>query len=90
MLPYFSSFVSTDQDAENLERYIQWADGLVVVYSITSKHSFNYAKNLLQEVSELQKTRDTHEAPVVLVGNKNEMERYRWVDRELPPRVALA
>ncbi|XP_033634953.1 ras-like protein family member 12 [Asterias rubens] len=68
-------------DAENLERYIQWADGLMVVYSITSKHSFNYAKNLLLEISELQKSRETHEAPVILVGNKNEMERYRQVSK---------
>lgn len=67
------------QDEENLERYTQWADGLVIVYSITSKLSFQNAKYLLQEVSELQKTRDTHDAPVMLVGNKNEMERYRYV-----------
>lgn len=69
------------EDEENLERYTQWADGLVIVYSITSKLSFQNAKYLLQEVSELQKTRDTYDAPVMLVGNKNEMERYRQVSK---------
>ncbi|XP_072050627.1 ras-like protein family member 12 [Amphiura filiformis] len=69
------------EDEENLERYTQWADGLVVIYSITSKISFQNAKNLLQVISELQKTRETHDAPVMLVGNKNEMERYRQVSK---------
>lgn len=67
------------QDSENLERYLRWSDAVVVVYSITSKQSYQHAKGLFQEIAELQKTKEIHEFPVVVLGNKNEMERYRWV-----------
>lgn len=69
------------EDSENLERYLRWSDAVVVVYSITSKQSYQRAKGLLQEIAELQKTKEIHECPVVLLGNKNEMERYRQVSK---------
>ncbi|XP_030832920.1 ras-like protein family member 12 [Strongylocentrotus purpuratus] len=69
------------EDTESLTRYINWADCLVIVYSITSKQSFSQAKELLQELSDSQKARNAHELPIVLLGNKNEMERYRQVSK---------
>ncbi|XP_071488473.1 ras-like protein family member 12 [Diadema setosum] len=72
---------TVNEDAESLGRYVTWADCLVVVYSITSKQSFQQAKELLQELTEFQKARETHELPIVLLGNKNEMERYRQVSK---------
>ncbi|XP_071952802.1 ras-like protein family member 12 [Antedon mediterranea] len=71
------------QEARDIERYLDWSDGLLVVYSITSKQSFNEAKQLLQDVFELQKNNgESTEIPVALIGNKNEMERYRQVSKD--------
>ncbi|XP_063955415.1 ras-like protein family member 12 [Lytechinus pictus] len=72
---------TVQEDTESLMRYINWADCLVIVYSITSKQSFQQAKILLQELSDSQKARDAQELPIVLLGNKNEMERYRQVSK---------
>ncbi|XP_033120766.1 ras-like protein family member 12 isoform X2 [Anneissia japonica] len=71
------------QETRDIERYLDWSDGLMVVYSITSKQSFDEAKQLLHDVSELQKNNgESTEIPVALIGNKNEMERYRQVSKD--------
>jgi len=58
-----------------------WADGLVLVYSITDRSSFNYVKQVWQHVQDL---RGTHgkEVPMVLLGNKGDMVHLRQVSSE--------
>lgn len=58
-----------------------WADGFVLVYSITDRSSFNYVKQVWQHVQDL---RGTHgkEVPMVLLGNKGDMVHLRQVSSE--------
>ncbi|XP_075211528.1 ras-related and estrogen-regulated growth inhibitor-like protein [Lycorma delicatula] len=63
---------------------VQWADGCVVVYSITDKQSFSYAVEALEN---LQKLRPVSSVPVTLLGNKADLEHLREVD-EIEGRTA--
>ena len=64
------------QDAQNVERYLRWTHGLIVVYSVTNRRSFDTALDLLEQV--MQCLRQMHkELPVILVANKIDLERYR-------------
>lgn len=63
---------------------VQWADACVVVYSITDKHSFEYALDALEN---FQKLRATSVVPVTLLGNKADLEHLREVD-EMEGRAA--
>lgn len=56
---------------------VQWADACVVVYSITDKSSFQYA---LEALENLQKIRTVNNMPVVLLGNKSDLEHLREVE----------
>jgi len=58
-----------------------WADGFVLVYSITDRASFNYIKQVFQHIQDL---RGTHgkEVPMVLLGNKGDMVHLRQVSSE--------
>ncbi|XP_055701394.1 ras-related and estrogen-regulated growth inhibitor isoform X1 [Phlebotomus papatasi] len=64
-----------EQPTTNQTEAVQWADGLLLVYSITDRRSFNYIRrtrgNLQQETP-----------PVVLVGNKVDMIHGRQVSTE--------
>eukprot|EP00092_Neocalanus_flemingeri_P001390 GFUD01001483.1.p1 GENE.GFUD01001483.1~~GFUD01001483.1.p1 ORF type:complete len:224 (+),score=32.93 GFUD01001483.1:546-1217(+) len=60
---------------------LTWADGFVLVYSITDRASFNYVKQVWQHI---QDVRGTHgkEVPMVLLGNKGDMVHLRQVSSE--------
>ncbi|XP_070543116.1 ras-like protein family member 12 [Ptychodera flava] len=62
------------------ERYLNWADAFIIVYSIDNRHSFDEAKTFLQEVFEHQKV-NSPDKPIVLLGNKVDMQRYRQVSK---------
>lgn len=66
-----------DKEGSDPERYLKWADGIVVVYSITSRQSFEEARNYLYSVTNYQ----NKEIPLALVGNKVDLERYRQVSK---------
>lgn len=53
---------------------LQWADGLLLVYSITDRNSFNYVKKTKQDLQ--------IETPVALVGNKVDMVHLRQVSTD--------
>lgn len=53
---------------------IQWADGILLVYSITDRESFNYIKRAKCELQS--------DIPVSLVGNKNDMIHLRQVSAD--------
>ncbi len=56
----------------NSERYLGWANAFIIVYSIDKRSSFEACQLYLQTVTLYSK-----EAPVILLGNKVDMERYR-------------
>lgn len=58
------------------EEPIYWADACVVVYDITSKKTLAHAVELLQRVHQL---RSQNQIPLVLLGNKADLEHLREV-----------
>ena len=61
------------------DQYIKHADGFFVVYSITIRRSFVEAENVIQEI---YRVRDDNSVPIVLVGNKCDLEDERQVSTE--------
>ncbi|XP_058122197.1 ras-related and estrogen-regulated growth inhibitor [Anopheles ziemanni] len=53
---------------------VQWADGLLLVYSITDRDSFNYIRRAKEELA--------GDTPVALVGNKVDMVHLRQVSTD--------
>ncbi|XP_040037247.1 ras-like protein family member 11A-like isoform X1 [Gasterosteus aculeatus] len=72
----------TSDDAEGLHcqeqinRSIYWADGYVLVYSITDLHSYRTIQPLYQHVRRIHPSGNI---PVILVGNKSDLLRARQV-----------
>ncbi|XP_012717088.1 ras-like protein family member 12 [Fundulus heteroclitus] len=64
----------------NCERYLSWADAFLVVYSIDDKESFKGCQLYLQALS-LHNNTFRSQTPILLVGNKLDMDRYRQVSQ---------
>ncbi|KAJ0056705.1 hypothetical protein NL108_012212 [Boleophthalmus pectinirostris] len=70
-----------DQDGPvNTERYLTWANAFIVVYGIDNQDSFKVCHKYLDTLSVHNKTFKSH-TPIVLLGNKLDMERYRGVSK---------
>ncbi|XP_074012464.1 ras-like protein family member 12 isoform X1 [Numenius arquata] len=70
---------TADQDGPgNCERYLRWASAFLVVYSIEDRKSFDGCQSYL-EVLALHARGCQRRCPVLLVGNKLDMEQYRQV-----------
>ncbi|CAL1603304.1 unnamed protein product [Knipowitschia caucasica] len=76
-----------DQDGPvNTERYVSWASAFIVVYSIENQDSFKVCHKYLDTLSLHKKT---CEVPIVLLGNKLDLERYRQVSKSTGEELAL-
>uniref|UniRef100_A0A8D0H136 small monomeric GTPase n=1 Tax=Sphenodon punctatus TaxID=8508 RepID=A0A8D0H136_SPHPU len=72
---------TADQDAPvNCERYLNWASAFLVVYSIENKRSFEGCQQYLEIIAQHSKG-SQHDYPVLLLGNKLDMEQYRQVTK---------
>ncbi|XP_067999581.1 ras-like protein family member 12 isoform X2 [Melanerpes formicivorus] len=68
---------TADQDGPgNCERYLRWASAFLVVYSIDDRKSFEGCQQYL-EVLALHARGCQRRCPVLLLGNKLDMEQYR-------------
>ena len=76
---FIYSYFQDHENPENPTRYLKWSHGFIVVYSITSRSTFDVAHGYLEAIGQYQRENDTS-APVILVGNKMDLERYRWID----------
>ncbi|XP_023669709.1 ras-like protein family member 12 isoform X1 [Paramormyrops kingsleyae] len=72
---------TADQDGPaNCERYLTWASAFLVVYSIDNRRSFETCQQYLDVLS--LHTKGLHpETPIILLGNKLDMERHRQVSK---------
>jgi len=59
------------------ERFMRNGEGFVLIYSITSYHSFEQVQKLHDQIA---RVKDLEHFPVVLVGNKCDLEQ----DRQVP------
>ncbi|XP_067145272.1 ras-like protein family member 12 isoform X1 [Centruroides vittatus] len=73
-----------DKDYKTPDRYLKWADGFIIVYSITNRSSFEQANSYM----DLVQNSSPREIPLILVGNKVDLERYRQVSKQEGINVA--
>ncbi|XP_038597119.1 ras-related and estrogen-regulated growth inhibitor-like protein [Tachyglossus aculeatus] len=75
----------------SLANELLWADGFIVVYDISDKSSFAFAKALIYWIRDSQggHCRRSVETTVHLVGNKQDLCHARAVDREEGRKLAL-
>ncbi|XP_029542267.1 ras-like protein family member 11B [Oncorhynchus nerka] len=66
---------------------IQWADAVVLVYSVTDRHSFDLIGQLHQLVARAGRA---NVPPVILLANKADLLHMRRVDAEQGPLLAAA
>lgn len=59
------------------EQFMRNGEGFVLIYSITSYHSFEQVQKLYDQIA---RVKDLDSFPVVLVGNKCDLEQ----DRQVP------
>lgn len=64
----------------NTERYLTWASAFLVVYSIDNMQSFKGCQQYLDTLANHNKTCKP-ETPIILLGNKLDMDRYRQVSK---------
>ncbi|XP_047114477.1 ras-related and estrogen-regulated growth inhibitor [Schistocerca piceifrons] len=65
---------SKNEDDLPSSESLQWADGYLLVYSITDRHSFNFVRKVRQQLP--------GDAPMALVGNKADMVHLRQVSTD--------
>ena len=63
----------------SLGTYMKLGQGFVLVYSITAQSTFNNLQELREEILRLKNTEDV---PMVLVGNKCDLEEERVVGKD--------
>ncbi|XP_041031311.1 ras-like protein family member 12 [Carcharodon carcharias] len=72
---------TADQDKPvNSERYLNWANAFIVVYSIDNRKSFEGCLHYLNVISSHAKGLP-QDYPIILLGNKLDMERYRQISK---------
>lgn len=65
--------------------YMKNGQGFVLVYSITAQSTFNDLQDLREQIL---RVKDTDEVPMVLVGNKCDLEEERVVGKDLGKSLA--
>jgi len=75
---YHNKFVL--QSCIELDKYIKWADGFIVVYSVASKSSFLEAQAYLKHIRIQCQQKGVEMQPTILVGNKKDLDRLRFED----------
>lgn len=69
----------TEQFTAMRDLYMKNGQGFVLVYSISSQATFN---DLLELRDQILRVKDTHDVPMVLVGNKCDLEDERVVSKD--------
>uniref|UniRef100_A0A7N9AT26 small monomeric GTPase n=1 Tax=Mastacembelus armatus TaxID=205130 RepID=A0A7N9AT26_9TELE len=69
------------------DKHLQWADGMILVYSICDRSSFEVVRQQLQQI---RRSRKPSSVPVVIVGNKRDLQRHRSVSSEEGRLLALS
>ncbi|XP_006033573.2 ras-related and estrogen-regulated growth inhibitor-like protein [Alligator sinensis] len=72
------------------EKQLRWADGFVLVYSICDRSSFHQARQQLQHLRQVKRRGSTEKVPVILVGNKRDLQHQRVVSSEEGRLLALS
>ncbi len=60
--------------------YLKKANGIILIYDITSRESFEALNNWADEIKEKSKSDEAR--PIILIGNKLDLEEYRCISKE--------
>lgn len=77
-MPADAGRLTTQDYGWDFDKYAKWADGFLLVFSVTCQDSFEQARLLLDMLVQYVRTR-TAEYPILLVGNKSDLESCRAV-----------
>ncbi|TRY86946.1 hypothetical protein DNTS_021838 [Danionella cerebrum] len=85
-------YTQQDQSSETMlcEKRLQWADGLLLVYSICDRASFNVVSKLVQAIKTTKQLLGFEKIPMVIVGNKRDLHHQRIVLSEEGRMLALS
>ncbi|XP_055965756.1 ras-like protein family member 11A [Sorex fumeus] len=72
----FQGHDNLPQGMDSLSKYVQWAEGFLLVYSITDYNSYQSIRPLYQHI---RKVHPDSRAPVIIVGNKGDLLHARQV-----------
>ncbi|CAG5128848.1 unnamed protein product [Candidula unifasciata] len=64
-------------DQELKEDLVMWADGFILVFSLTDTHSFQVVEEL---ITELRKIREDERIPILVAANKSDLVHLRTVN----------
>ncbi|CAH2327246.1 ras-related and estrogen-regulated growth inhibitor [Pelobates cultripes] len=70
------------------EEQLRWADGFILVYSICDRDSFNVVRQQLQRIHQMKKRHCT--VPVIIVGNKRDLQHRREIPSEEGRLLAIS
>ncbi|XP_069806426.1 ras-related and estrogen-regulated growth inhibitor-like protein [Dendropsophus ebraccatus] len=70
------------------EEQLRWADGFILVYSICDRDSFNVVRQQLQRIRQIKKRNSS--APIIIVGNKRDLQHRREISSEEGRLLAIA
>ncbi|EDR24377.1 hypothetical protein, conserved [Entamoeba dispar SAW760] len=73
---------SEDEFVALRNQYIKQGDGFVLIYSITSKESFEEIKGIYEEIYRVKHKDKNEPIPIIIVGNKCDLENEREVTKE--------
>ncbi|KAI6225121.1 Ras-like protein 2 [Aphelenchoides fujianensis] len=68
-----------DEFAAMREQYLRNGDGFLLVFSLTNRESLEYIKRLYRHI---ERVKDRDYFPMILVGNKSDLEAQRQISRE--------
>ncbi|KAF7686468.1 ras-related and estrogen-regulated growth inhibitor-like protein [Silurus meridionalis] len=71
------------------DRQLQWSDGFILVYSICDRPSFEVVRRQVQHIRQAQQKLSSS-APLIIVGNKRDLQHRRAVSSEEGRLLALS
>ncbi|XP_071239930.1 ras-related and estrogen-regulated growth inhibitor-like protein [Salvelinus alpinus] len=71
------------------EKQLQWADGVILVYSICDRSSFEVVRQQVQRIRHASRKMSAT-APIIIVGNKRDLQHRRTVSSEEGRLLALS
>lgn len=83
-------FQNGDEAGHVNERQLQWADGFVLVYSICDRASFNVVRQQVQRIRQTKSKLSAAAVPIIIVGNKRDLQHRRTVSSEEGRLLALS
>lgn len=81
---------NADMQRSITDKQLRWADGFILVYSICDRASFNVVKQQIRRIQQVKKCHATDKVPVIIVGNKRDLQHRRLVSSEEGQLLAMS